>query len=126
MFLSCNPESILPYKLAFSASPDRSNAVPLDGLQLKNNAYVFLDTQKTNIAKVTFFIDGLESWTEKGAPYDLAGGKSATAFPFNTAKLEDGSHTILAKINLDNGSTQSISAPFYVINNASGAATSSK
>ncbi len=115
-FVENNSSSVLPYKLAFSTRPDRSKAVPLDGRNLKGKAYIFLDTRKTNINQVTFYIDGVKSRIEKGAPYDFAGGKSAKAFPYNTTKLKDGRHVIMAKIKLKNGSTQTISAPFKVVN----------
>jgi CxxC motif-containing protein len=115
-YVQNNPSPVLPYKLAYSTKPDRSKAVPLEGRSLKGEAYIFLDTKKTNINQVTFYIDGRKSRTEKAAPYDLAGSKSATAFPYNATNLKDGRHVIMAEIKLKNGSTQTISAPFKVIN----------
>ncbi len=109
-----NPSS--SYKLALSTRADRSNASPLDGLKINGDAYIFLDTEAADIAMVTFLIDGAEMKVEKAAPYDLAGGESSAALPFNTNQLSNSNHEIVAKILHHDGSIESTISNFYVQN----------
>ena len=98
-------------RLAVSLSPDRSNAVPLDGSTVKGKIYVFVRNSKT-LDKVDFYIDS-PRWTDrppvrtdKKAPFDLAGTDAdGTARPYNTARLADGTHTIRVVMTWADGRT---------------------
>ncbi|MFO7716329.1 fibronectin type III domain-containing protein [Desulfosarcina sp.] len=101
------------YCLMLSAKPDRSTAVYLDDAGVEGNIYVFVEPI-TDIRRVEFFIDGVLHQTENYAPYDLAGGISNWAKPFNTGNLSNGYHTFSGRITKTNGSRETISADVQV------------
>jgi hypothetical protein len=103
--------------LVVSTKPDRSNAVPLNGLPLSGNMYVsyalISPTAVANPAKqVKFWLDdpqptnptGAPRLTEVAVPFDFAGTLSdGSAAAFNTAGLSKGPHTITAQVTLNDG-----------------------
>ena len=101
------------YNLMLSQIPSRSNAVYLDDAQIVGNIYVFVEPT-TNIQRVEFLIDGVSRHTEYSAPYDLSGGETAAANPFDAKGLSNGYHTFSARITKTNGSRETISADVYV------------
>jgi len=108
------------YQLMLSLSPNRSSPVPLAGQVTSDSIYVFT-TPSTGVTRVLFFIDnptlsGTPYRTENSAPHDLAGGSVSTASPFDTGDLDDGVHTISARIDLSAGGSQTVHATFTVAN----------
>jgi hypothetical protein len=93
------------HSLRVSSRADRDGAVALDKATLSANRYVFLGPEGDAIAgldHVAFAIDGKAVRTETDVDYDLAGtasGGKATAY--DTRKLRDGTHTVVATVDLD-------------------------
>ena len=108
-------------RLAVSLSPDRSNAVRLDGATVKGKIYVFVRNSET-LDKVDFYLDYSSRTkppirTETDPPFDFAGtAADGTALPYDTTKLADGSHTIRAVLTWSNGRTSSRRGNFTVAN----------
>ena len=109
------------YELMVSTSPDRAQAVPLDGQAVSGDIYVFTSPDTGVSAtwrnRVTFFLDdpamsGRPIKAERAAPYDFAGGGQATARPFDSDVLALGSHIISARLPLANGETAVVHASF--------------
>lgn len=106
------------YQLMLSHVPDRSNAILLDDAGVEENIYVFVDPI-TEIKEVQFLIDGELQQIENSAPYDLAGGTSDTASPFDASQLSAGYHAFSASITKTDGRLETINASVYV-NSGSG------
>ena len=108
-------------RLALSLSPDRSNAVGLDGLTVKGKIYVFVRNSKT-LDKVDFYLDsssptGPPVRTDTDPPFDFAGtAEDGTAVPYDTTRLADGSHSIRAVLTWSNGTTSPRRGNFTVAN----------
>ena len=104
--------------LKVSRSATRSPAVPLAGdtWARAERVHVFLDTTGPAVS-VRFYLDtpgtGTPFRIEGAAPWDFAGGGTATAFPYNNA-LAAGPHTITAVVTRPDGTTQATSASFTV------------
>lgn len=107
------------YAVVYSTSPDRSNPVALDGASVSGSIYAFT-TPETDAEQVMFSLDGTHVQTEGLAPYDFAGTGDSDAYPWNTAEVSDGEHTIEAEISLTNGSTETVSATFIIDNGNGG------
>lgn len=108
----------LAFDLMVSSASSRSPASLLDGSSASGNIYVFT-TPETGVSRVSFFIDGSTTAykTEGLRPYDLAGtAADGSAFPFNTAALSDGLHTLRAAVLTSSGTTQNVTAQFTVSN----------
>jgi len=108
-----------PDGLLVSQSPDRSNAVPLDGASIYGSVFVFLATGEPEILvnNVEFFVDGTSATKDNKAPYDLIGGTDTTAKSYDTSKaLKDGPHTAEAVLTLKDGTVQTWTASFSVDN----------
>ena len=108
-------------RLAVSLSPDRSNAVRLDGLTVKGKIYIFVRNSKS-LDKVDFYLDSRRRTkppvrTETDPPYDFAGtAADGSAMPYDTTKLADGSHSIRAVMTWSDGTTSSRRGTFTVSN----------
>ncbi len=104
--------------LQVSRLPDRSNAVPLNGLTVSGKIYVYYALIGPNAAsnpvrEVAFWLDnptptnpsGSPRTIEKVSPFDFAGttGPSGSAAGFDTTGLSKGIHTVTAKVTLSNG-----------------------
>lgn len=106
------------FDLMVSAASSRSPASLLDGGTVRGNIYVFT-TPETGASRVSFFFDGSTTANkiEGLRPYDLAGtAADGSAFPFNTAVLNDGLHTLRAAVLTSSGTTETITAQFTVGN----------
>ena len=85
--------------LALSLSPDRSNAVRLDGSTVEGQIYVFVRNSE-NLDKVDFYLDSRRRTkppvrTDTEPPFDFAGtAADGTAVPCDTKRLAEGSHRI--------------------------------
>ncbi len=101
--------------LLVSQSPDRSGATPLEGGTLSGDAYVFLQTGES-ASRVEFSLDGALHWTENVAPYDFAGTSGGSPTAWSTASIDDGSHTISARVVRNGASDITVSASFTVAN----------
>jgi hypothetical protein len=116
-------------RLAVSLSPDRSNAVRLDGATMKGKVYVFVRNSET-LDKVDFYMDysgrtQQPTRTDTDPPFDFAGtATDGTALPYDTTKLADGSHTIRAVLTWSNGRTSSRRGNFTVANSSATATPS--
>jgi Right handed beta helix region len=108
-------------RLAVSLSPDRSNAVRLDGATMKGKIYVFVRNSDT-LDKVDFYLDYSSptqqpTRTDTDPPFDFSGtATDGTALPYDTTKLADGSHTMRAVLTWSNGRTSSRRGNFTVAN----------
>ncbi len=101
-----------------SSSPDRSNAVPLEGQPVSGPIYVFLTPEK-DVARVAFYLDdpdrdGRPRQIERYRPYDFGGGSVDVARPFDTGILRAGTHRIDADVRLKDGRTISVHTTFEV------------
>ena len=103
------------YKLMLSRYANRSSALALQGQTASGNAYIFL-TPTTNIKAVSFSSNGRAISTDTSAPYDLMGGSLSTANPLDTRKTPDGTYETVAKVTLNDGSSQTVKATFTVAN----------
>jgi hypothetical protein len=108
------------YDLLLSLSPDRSNAVPLEGETVTGDIYVFTSPDE-GISQVQFFLDDPEmtgdpTQIENKAPYDFAASTSGQVYgyPYDTSQLPDGTHEITALIRLDDGGPEVVSSRFTV------------
>ena len=106
-------------EIVFSTSSNRSNTRELDGADTSNNIFV-LANPASEIDQVRYFIDGDFVKEENVAPFDLQGGPSSAANPFDTDNLSNGDHRLTANILFNNGSTDSINADFEVDNGGGG------
>jgi Domain of unknown function (DUF1996) len=108
-------------ELMVSLNPDRSHAVPLDGLTVQGDIYVFVRSSR-GLRKVDFYLDDWRpdtapARTETVRPFDLAGtAVDGKARPYDTTKLVDGSHTIKVVWTWRSGRTSSRRATFTVDN----------
>ena len=99
-------------RLVVSLNPDRSNAVRLDGANVKGKMYVFVRNSEA-LDKVDFYLDSRRRGepplrTETDPPFDFAGtAGDGTAVPYDTTKLADGSHTIRVVLTWSDGATSS-------------------
>jgi hypothetical protein len=108
------------YSLLVSSSPDRSNPAALTGKYAQGNIYVFTSPDG-GVARVTFYLDdpGMQSpyRTENNPPYDFgATAPDYTAYPFNSAGLPNGSHTIAASMTMASGGSVVVASTFSVGN----------
>lgn len=92
----------------FSKNSNLSAAALLEGAAVEENMYVFTSPD-TGVSRVTFSVDGVVTQREGVAPYELAGGAA-----FNTSQLSNGEHEIIAAIELNDGSSEQITATFTV------------
>jgi hypothetical protein len=108
------PEVAALYGMHFSASPDRRQPEPLDGALVGPSFYPFID-HPTDIAAVEFWVDrpmiGAPDRTEKGRPYDVAGGSVDLA---HVVMLAGGPHRIDARVTLHAGAVHVVCAGFVV------------
>jgi hypothetical protein len=96
------------YDLFVTTSPSLSGAVTLDGSTVEGDIYVFTGPD-TDVAHVTFAVDGAVAQKENFAPFELAGGAA-----FNTSSLSPGQHNITADIQLNDGSTAIVTSSFTI------------
>lgn len=103
--------------LLVSTSPDRSNAVPLNGLPVSGTIYVYYALIGPNAAsnpvrQVAFWLDnpnpsypsGTPTRIDPLSPFDFAGTvDSGSAAGFDTTGLSKGIHTITAQVTLSDG-----------------------
>lgn len=109
--------------LRVSTSSSRTPSTLLQDAALSGNAYIFL-VSPTTPTSVSFWIDdpnraGPPSRVETGAPYDLAGGTSATANPIDTVLLSGGLHAVTAGVTTSAGTTY-VTSTFSVSNPSGG------
>ena len=108
-------------RIAVSSSPDRSNAVRLDGAILKGNIYVFVRTSRP-LTRVEFYLDDPSrtrppARVDTAPPFDFAGSTAdRQAQPYDTLKLAEGSHTVTAVLRWSTRSSSTRSGSFTVDN----------
>jgi VCBS repeat-containing protein len=107
------------HSLAVSTSPSRTSPSPLAGATLSGVRYVFLGDAGDPIAglgRVVFQLDGRNIATDSSAPYDAFGTRRGVAAPFDTRRLRNGNHRIVAVVQLAGGGRIVYSATFRVAN----------
>lgn len=117
------------YQLHVSASPNRSRNVKLEDKGVVSGSIFVFVTPPAGVAQVRFYLDPPDALLEDpvvagparevdtAPPFDFAGTESrGRARPFDTTQLADGPHTIVAAIDLQDGSTDVRIAHFTVHN----------
>ncbi len=97
-----------------SASSNLSGSTVLEGAEVEGDVYVFTGPD-TGVSKVTFSIDGDVTHTESRAPFEFVGGS-----PYDTSQLSSGEHEITAEFQLNDGSTEIVSAIFTIPSSSGG------
>jgi hypothetical protein len=105
--------------LLYSQDNLRSDPRPLANATLSGNVFIFLapgpmPADRVGLIGIQFLLDGTQVRNEVNPPYDIAGG-NATAQPFNTANLANGSHLVETVYVVD-GVTRRATASFNVAN----------
>lgn len=103
------------YQLVYSTSSDRADPQPLDAVAINGSVYVFV-LPTDGIARVDFALDGKSQRRETRIPWDLAGGSSARAKPWDTTTVVSDAHQIDATLQLTDGSTRTLGATVVVDN----------
>ena len=117
-----SPKSTKKYALLVSNSPDRLHPIPLEGVTVSDDIYVFVNPE-SGISQVRIFLDDpamkrAPRQIEGRAPYDFEGtGPNLSANPFDTTTAPDGTHSITAAIDLRGGSSLVLHSEFTVFNN---------
>lgn len=115
---ACAPLDL--HQIRVSKLPDRSFADTLQGQTVARDIYPFISPD-TDVTEVRFYLDdpglvGEPHSTESIAPFDLAGGQSWKANPFDTEQLRDGPHSLTAVATLTSGKPVTMTASFQVNN----------
>ena len=112
------------YVLGVSGSPGRRPARFLDGAFVGDEMFAFLGrlplipnqgpvpAPADHIVDVSFLLNGVLVQTERSAPYDMGGGTTAEARPFDLSALAAGSHEVMALVRRGDGSTAPVTATF--------------
>lgn len=104
-------------ELRFGTTSNRTGQSRLAQATIKGSVYVTLESKaKSRIKSVTFRLDDTKRekaplLTELEYPYDFAGGNwdaTGSAKPFDTTKLAEGRHSILADVTMNNGRTKRV------------------
>jgi hypothetical protein len=118
-FIVEHPE-VLPgpdYQLVASSSADRSAAVPLDGAEPEEFAYLFV-SPADHIESAAFYLDDpariSADRVDESAPFDFVGGSTSTALLLDTSELTSGDHALTAVLTRTDGSTVEVHATFSV------------
>lgn len=101
------------FELKVSSSSDRADPQTLCGSHLEGEVFIFV-TPDEGPRRVRFLVDGRFVHQERNAPWDLAGGDSEKANPFQADELADGAHVVEARVRLDDGTVVSSVAGFSV------------
>ena len=101
--------------LLVSRSAGRLKTQPLQGSTLSGNAYVFV-AARGRVDKVRFLVDGKKVKLERLAPYDLQGGSQSKAAPYDTKRLKNGPHELVAEMYQKDGRRSRYRADFTVRN----------
>ena len=93
------------YRLVSSPDSNRVGQTPLEGATVSGDLYGRMLPETGGIIRVFYYLDGSGSQfkSEFKAPYDLNGGPSSGARPYDTTALSDGAHTIRAEVLLSTG-----------------------
>lgn len=120
--LTSSTVSAETYQLVYSLTSDRAGQITLEGATVSSNIYGRMLPETGGIQRVRYFLDGsaTEFKTEFSAPYDLQGGPASSALPYDTALLNDGTHTINTEVLLTTGAIVNFDTSFVVDNNNSG------
>ena len=112
------------YVLGVSGSPGRRPGPFLDGAFVGDEMFAFLGrlplvpnhgpvpAPADDIAQVSFLLNGVLVQTERAAPYDMGGGTTAEARPFDLSALAAGPHELAALVRRGDGSTVPVMASF--------------
>jgi N-acetylneuraminic acid mutarotase len=103
-----------------SSSAGRNPSSSLGGAVVSGTVHVFLAADP-EISVVEFWLDnpqlsGAPRQVERSAPYDFAGGATATANPFDTRSLAEGSHSIGVRVTYTDGDSLTGDVNFTVDN----------
>jgi hypothetical protein len=83
-----------------SGSSDRAESIMLADAFLSGKVHIFVPDvlPQGAVGSVRFLVDGEPAGYERNAPYDLAGGTTTRAYPFDTTRLSDGWHQVTTEI----------------------------
>lgn len=116
--LSINPSEAAEVELLFSISPERTSPAVLNGALISGNVYIFVAPSK-EVRQVRFYLDDPTMLNppirlERFESYDFSGTdqKTGKAYPYDTARLEPGDHTISSQIEFRDGSLEIAQASF--------------
>jgi hypothetical protein len=125
------PASAGTYQLAVSRSSDRSSWMPLTGRLLDGRFYVFVSPD-AGVARERFVLDtpspsGATSRSQGMAPFELVDStRGGSARPLDSRLLDNGPHALTAVLDLSDGGTATVRAPFSVFNPAKPAAAATR
>ena len=108
-----------PHSLMVSSSSSRTSPTPLAGATLSGLRYMFLGSANDSIAgldKVSFVLDGSKMGSDATVPYDASGTRRDLAIAFDTRRLRNGSHRLVAIVRLAGGGQVVYTADFTVAN----------
>ncbi len=107
------------HAVVFSQFSDRSAPIRmLEGATISGEIYAFV-FPSTGLTGVDFSFgrsDQRPTQIERQAPFDFRGSTGAIAHPFDTRTVDNGTHTLTARLRLADGSDQRISATFTINN----------
>jgi len=104
------------YQILYSTTSDRQNPLELNGASVTGDLYVFV-LPESGISTIEFYFDGVLSSIERIAPFDLQGGTSLNANPFDTTLRADGNHEISIVVTQTNGQIVESTVTFVIENN---------
>jgi hypothetical protein len=98
---SCDADGLCeshPGRLRVSASPDRSNDVPLAGQSIAGPFYAFVETCEP-VDEVRFFYDEAGPLhTDGSSPYDFGGGSAGAAGHHSNIEFPKGTHSLVVEL----------------------------
>ncbi|WP_045226628.1 hypothetical protein [Methyloterricola oryzae] len=118
MALSVNTSEAAEAELLLSISPERTSPTILNGALISGNVYIYVAPSK-EVTQASFYLDDPNMInppirSERLDSYDFSGTDQSTgkAYPFDTASLEPGDHTISSQIEFRDGSVEIAQARF--------------
>lgn len=118
MALSVNTSEAAEAELLLSISPDRTSPTVLNGALISGNVYIYIAPSK-EVRQASFYLDDPNMLNppirlERLDSYDFSGTDQSTgkAYPYDTARLEPGDHTISSQIEYRDGSVDIAQASF--------------
>ena len=107
-------------QLRIAQNKSRAESKPLQDYQVQGDAYIFInelpDAKQVSFALFSQASEKLVNHLERYAPYDLVGGSSLEAKPFDTRSLDDGSYRLDVTVTNLDSSVQNLTVNFYVSN----------
>lgn len=89
------------FTLKYSLNADRSSGASVQNAALDSDGqyYIYLDSTDTLAGTVQFFVNGTHVNSDSTYPYDMNGGTQTTANAQDMSWFDEGSNTVIAKID---------------------------